>query len=91
MTTSLLPPAPRFSSSMRTVSPSSMSLVADHAALFSKDGRDVAGPRVTSCWRGLDLLALGGEHGGAVWHLVTLELATLGVDDDELAVALQRG
>ena len=39
----------------------------------------------------LDLLAVGDEDGRAVRHLVLLELAALGVDDGDFAVALQGG
>jgi hypothetical protein len=63
-------------------------LVADDAALLGENGRDVRVPADELLAR-LDLLAVAGEDGGAVGDLVLLELAALGVGDDDLAVALE--
>ena len=63
-------------------------LVADDAALLGQDRRDVRVPDDQLLAR-LDLFAVGDEHGGAVGNLVLLELAALGVDDGDFAVALQ--
>ena len=49
----------------------------------------MCGSQTTSCWRGLTFSPCGDHDGRAVGHLVLLELAALGVDDDDLAVALE--
>ena len=62
--------------------------VADDAALLGQDRRDVRIPD-DQLLAGLDLLAVGDEDGGAVGNLVLLELAALGVEDGDFAVALE--
>ena len=49
----------------------------------------MCGSQTTSCWRGLTFSPSATMHGGAVGHLVLLELAALGVDDGDFAVALE--
>ena len=63
-------------------------LVADDAGLLGQDRRDVRVPDDELLAR-LDLLAVGDQDGRAVGNLVLLELAALGVDDGDFAVALQ--
>ncbi len=62
--------------------------VADDTALLGQDRGDVRIPDDQLLAR-LHLLAVGDEDGRTVRNLVLLDLAALGVDDDDFAVALQ--
>ena len=64
-------------------------LVADDAGLLGQDRREVRVPDDQLLAR-LDLLAVADHDRRAVGHLVLLELAALGVDDGDFAVALER-
>ena len=79
---------PCFSSSTRTVSPSSMSSKRTMPAFSARIGVR-CGSHTTSCWPALTFSPSLDQDRRAVGNLVLLELAALVVHDGDFAVALQ--